>query len=98
MSRKLRIKGQSRTSSIQPAGDNFRKIEYFDIVSLGMSRRIAQHDWAIGTRDGDRGNFCLRQLSKPLLIYAPGGLFAAIVGDEKLRAASPATIRILAVM
>jgi hypothetical protein len=37
-------------------------------------------------------------LSEPLLVYPSGSLLAAIVGNEKLSAASSAAICILAVM
>jgi hypothetical protein len=82
----------------EASGDDFRDVKYLQVVALGLVGGVAKHDRTVRASNHDRrclgfGELRESQFVHPLLVLVP-----SVVSDKKLRAASSAALRILAMV
>jgi hypothetical protein len=94
----FRFEVSDSRSKAEALGDEFGDVEDLKVVALGEVGSVTQHDRAVGARHHQCGSLGGGELGQTKFVHPSGILLPPILGDEKLRAAGAAALRILAVV
>jgi hypothetical protein len=79
-------------------GDDFREVEYLDVVTLGVVGSVAKHDGAVGASHHHRGGFGFSELGESKFVHPLFVLIPLVVSYKKLCATRSAASRVLAMV
>ena len=79
-------------------GDDFRQVEYLEVVALGVVGSVAKHDGAVEASSHHRGGLGFGELGESKFIHSLSVLIPLVVSNKKPCAARSAAPRVLAMV